>query len=281
MKAMSSRAVLSAALAVGLSGCAILPTFKHRLQIRPISQEQAPTGNREDGYYASAKIAISRRDYARALDLLQAARALSPDDARILNAFGVVYDKLNRFDLSARYYAEASARDPGSMIVASNMAWSAAMRARATDPTGADHVQQGELALSAPEPAEPPQVMASLRPAVLRLGFAAQRPSLELIGGVVVENASGRANAAGSVAEGLKRLGWTSRIETASVASRASSTITYPSGKADVARALAKTLAAPVKLVDCGAECDRIRLRLGADSATWTIATNDLRERGR
>ena len=29
------------------------------------------------------------------------------DDIRVLNAFGVVYDKLGRFDLSARYYDEA------------------------------------------------------------------------------------------------------------------------------------------------------------------------------
>ena len=59
-----------------------------------------------------------------ALDYLQAARAKDPKNARVLNAFGVVYDKLGRFDLSARYYAQASAPDPNSPIVAKNMSYS-------------------------------------------------------------------------------------------------------------------------------------------------------------
>jgi hypothetical protein len=34
-----------------------------------------------------------------------------------------------------------------------------------------------------------------------------------------------------------------------------------------------------IQLVDCGSECDRIRLTLGHDAATWSLARNDLRER--
>jgi tetratricopeptide (TPR) repeat protein len=271
------RLLLCATLAAGLGGCALLPSFKHRLELRPVTSELHLPSRREDGYYASAKTAIVRRDYALALDLLQAARAVNPDDPRVLNAFGVVYDKLSRFDLSARYYAEASARDPGSMIVASNMAWSAALQARAAAPALGD-VQPARLALSAAEPAEQRQAMASERPAVVRLGFAAPAPVTERIGGVVVENAAGRAGTADAVAQGLKRLGWTSRIEPPAGPSPAASTITYPSAKAGIARALAKTLAVRVQLVDCGAECDRIRLTLGTDAATWSIATNDLKE---
>ena len=53
--------------------------------------------HRQDSYYASATAAIGRRDYAEALELLQAARErASPDDVRVLNAFGVIYDKLGR-----------------------------------------------------------------------------------------------------------------------------------------------------------------------------------------
>lgn len=274
------RLLLCAGLAAALGGCALLPSFSHhRLELRPASSQLTLSSRRDDGYYASAKTAIARRDYALALDLLQAARAINPDDPRILNAFGVVYDKLSRFDLSARYYAQASARDPGSLIVASNMAWSAALQARAAAAPETGAVQQGVLALSAPEPVEQRQATASARPVVVRLGFAAPQPAAEPAGGVVVENVSGRPEAAGAVAQGLRRLGWTSRIEAAPGPSQPASTITYPSARAEVARALAKTLAVRIQLVDCGSECDRIRLTLGHDAATWSLARNDLRER--
>ncbi len=62
------------------------------------------------GYYESAVNAINGRHYALALDYLQAARAAKADDVRVLTAFGVVYDKLGRFDLSARYYSHEPPR---------------------------------------------------------------------------------------------------------------------------------------------------------------------------
>jgi hypothetical protein len=76
------------------------------------------------GYYESAVNAINGRHYALALDYLQAARAVRPDDVRVLTAFGVVYDKLGRFDLSARYYAQAAALDPKSTIIAQDVDYS-------------------------------------------------------------------------------------------------------------------------------------------------------------
>src|SRR5471030_96399 len=84
----------------------------------------------DDGLYDDAVVAVSHRDYASALDLLQTARARNPSDARVMNAFGVVYDKLGRFDLSERYYAQAEALDPGSQIVANNRAYSLVMQGR-------------------------------------------------------------------------------------------------------------------------------------------------------
>src|SRR5689334_23947714 len=62
-----------------------------------------------DRLYARAADAIRVRDYALALDLLQIAAVRAPADVRALNAQGVIYDKLGRFDLSARYYARALA----------------------------------------------------------------------------------------------------------------------------------------------------------------------------
>ena len=50
-------------------------------------------------------IGVVNRDqgnYGRALEYLQAAKAKDPRNVRALNALGVVYDKLGRFDLSAR-----------------------------------------------------------------------------------------------------------------------------------------------------------------------------------
>jgi tetratricopeptide (TPR) repeat protein len=76
------------------------------------------------GYYDNAVTAINGRHYAVALEYLQAARTREPADVRVLTAFGVVYDKLGRFDLSARYYAQAAAVDPQSKIVAADMDYS-------------------------------------------------------------------------------------------------------------------------------------------------------------
>ena len=66
------------------------------------------------GYYEKAVTAINNRHYALALEYLQAARNQKPDDVRVLTAFGVIYDKLARFDLSARYYSQAAALDPST-----------------------------------------------------------------------------------------------------------------------------------------------------------------------
>ncbi|GGL33792.1 tetratricopeptide repeat protein [Caulobacter rhizosphaerae] len=86
-----------------------------------------------DRLYARAADAIRVRDYALALELLQVAAARAPADVRVLNAQAVIYDKLGRFDLSARYYARALAVDPGSSIVAHNIAYSARLSGRAVD----------------------------------------------------------------------------------------------------------------------------------------------------
>jgi hypothetical protein len=90
---------------------------------------------RDESEYQSAARAIKQRDYGLALDLLQDARTREPDDIRVLNAFGVVYDKLGRFDLSARYYAEAAEIDPSSAIVRNNLAYSRKLQGLAADAT--------------------------------------------------------------------------------------------------------------------------------------------------
>jgi hypothetical protein len=112
-----------------------------------------------DTFYESAVSAINGKDYARALDYLQEARARDPRNVKALNALGVVYDKLGRFDLSARYYAQARAVDPESQIVAANIGYSKVLQGL----EGVDQHSVASLETSGvkPLPAEKPPVMVS------------------------------------------------------------------------------------------------------------------------
>ena len=130
----TARMGLICGLGLSLSACALLPKdhpwlafLSHsppRVSIRPAPAALSPALPADEGLYRDAASAIKQRDYATALDLLEAARDRDPRDPRVLNAFGVVYDKLGRFDLSAEYYAQAEKLDPGSPIVANNLAYS-------------------------------------------------------------------------------------------------------------------------------------------------------------
>lgn len=258
---------LSAVLLVSLSGCASLPHLLHWAKIRPIPVQASSQVAGESGYYASASAAISRRDYATALEQLQAARARKPDDVRVLNAFGVVYDKLGRFDLSARYYSEAKALDPSSQIVANNMAYSTALQDRAALPV---------LAQLQPSGPAPVLQLAAATPSVIRLDFASASTVLQTLPGltgrpVEVANASGRKGAGELVRAQLARQGWSAPKSFAFEAAEApTTTISYPPRSSMVAQALARTLPRGIQLVDCGGACEGIRLTLGADSLGWT-----------
>src|ERR1019366_6633559 len=102
-----------ALVAVGLTACATL-FGGEPVKVRPIDMMSSLTAAQSDPLYESAATAINARDYARALDYLQEAKAREANNIKVLNALGVVYDKLGRFDLSARYYAQARAVDPNS-----------------------------------------------------------------------------------------------------------------------------------------------------------------------
>jgi len=137
------RRLLIALLLIPLSGCATLSRLAalvtpHRqppLEIRALAALPAPDpAAAVDRLYGRAAEAINARDYALALELLQLAATRAPADVRVLNAQGVVYDKLGRFDLSARYYERALAVDPSSRIVLSNIAYSARLQGREVAP---------------------------------------------------------------------------------------------------------------------------------------------------
>jgi hypothetical protein len=185
-----SLALIAAAALTG-TGCSSIFHRPHFVQIRPVTTPTASQASRQadahSPYYQSAVRAIGARDYALALDLLQAARSQTPNDPAVINGFGVVYDKLGRFDLSTRYYTQAAALDPDSPIVRQNLAYSAMLQERST-PTplpGAAPVTRLAAAETSPAPSiaavsaallasSPPATVPQSRPAAV----APQSPAL-------------------------------------------------------------------------------------------------------
>ena len=245
-----------------LAGCSWFPHEHKWASVRPVTAGAGPAVDVEDQYYAGAVAAIDARDYAKALDMLQAARALKTQDVRVLNAFGVVYDKLGRFDLSTRYYAQAEAVDPSSAIVRSNLAYSQSLRGLAAEPQ-TDLPQLAEVS---------PAAAASPQPVVMQLAATNTPPvRLGLIGQPLdIADATGQRNAE-VVRVALIRRGWSVAPVQGRPLPRAEQTvITYPVRNVVAARALARTLPASVRLIECSGTCSGIRLTLGADAAGWS-----------
>src|SRR5579859_3360577 len=143
MTVRTARLALICGLGLSLSACALLPKERPswlaflphappRVSVRAVPAALSPALPADEGLYRDAASAIRQRDYATALDLLEAARDRDPRDPRVLNAFGVVYDKLGRFDLSTEYYAEAEKLDPGSPILANNRNYSLLLQGKKT-----------------------------------------------------------------------------------------------------------------------------------------------------
>lgn len=369
---------LTAILSVG--GCAT--SVQHWAKVTPITEGQQTSAT--DAYYLAASSAIYRRDYAEALELLQLARDHQPNDVRVLNAFGVVYDKLGRFDLSARYYSQAKKLDPNSTIIGNNLAYSqrlqgqqygaagpvetaeataaprgglqmapyreataaarttlhmvaprettampratvhlvaareatpapgaalheaAALEASAMSPRGTLHIAAaakvkaasgGALLMAASQeaPAARPRALLQpvaaheatgvfpatlhrlgFQPAIVRLGAPTMRlKPLPMLAGapLMVINASGRNGGAEAIRAQLANLGWSARkVAPAATSRRAETTITYPAAQTNIARALARTLPGPVRMVSCSANCGSINLAVGADVTKWKLA---------
>ena len=146
------RGGLAAALSVAAAACSTAVNDKPDLNVRPLMQQTGDNVPADAIFYQEAVSAIDHRDYATALDYLQAARAKDPKNVRVLNAFGVVYDKLGRFDLSTRYYTEAGALDPGSPTIARNIAYSRMLQG----------IMDPQLAANQPPAATPPVQVATL-----------------------------------------------------------------------------------------------------------------------
>jgi tetratricopeptide (TPR) repeat protein len=280
MKERPLRLAAAATLLLSSTGCALLPHPSRWVEIRPAAAPQASAPAQGRGEYETAVALIDRRDYARALEFLQAARAHKADDVRVLNAFGVVYDKLGRFDLSARYYGQAEALAPDSPIVGHNVAYSAELQHRVQAQTA----QLAQLTRQAETPASPPPVSAIMSGAgVVRLQIAPQLAergqSPALTGHVLVMvNASGLKDGAEASRLALSDRGWsTPRSVTVTAAPQPQTTISYAAASAVAAQALAKTLPVNARLELCRRDCDGIRLVVGRDLARLSTRSSAAR----
>lgn len=172
-----------AGLTLGLGACSHLPEFADLVRAKPVStpaaMESVGAGAAENRLYADAVRAINARNYGQAIALLQLAREGKANDARVLTAMAVVYDKLGRFDLSDRYYAQAEKADPGSRIVAIDEKYSMILRGAAkAEETGvtlalqptADAIEPVRIAQVTP-PETPDQLYARAVSAIERREF--------------------------------------------------------------------------------------------------------------
>lgn len=262
------QAVALAALTVGLSGCAMLPKFAKWVEVRPVQAASSRPLTRKDRYYQSAVGAIANRDYALALDYLQTARAADPTDVRVLNAFGVVYDKLGRFDLSRRYYEQARVLAPDSAVVATNEAYSLRLQGWAASEArpvvlGAVIGPEAAAPATVPPPATVVRLAAARTEDVRRLPAVVGAPLL-------LADATGRPAGTETVRTALSGLGWSiAQGETRLAEAQMRTSITYSPALEPVAKALERTLPGPVEMVVCHDGCRTIRLALGADAAGW------------
>lgn len=246
----------------GLAGCQYVPFLRHAERVKPAATATATAMSAvgpyaaEDRLYEHAVKALEQRDYGLALDVLQMAREARPDDPRVLSAMGVVYDKLGRFDLSARYYDLAEKADPGSRVVAADRAYSQLLQRGGGVVDGVvvmSRLDAGTTALSliGPEPMNVQQ--AALFTKVIQAG-------------VRIRNATGKAEGADRIKAHLTLTGWTvartSRLEPKRVAV---SNVVYPAGVFRVAKALARSLPYPVKLKAC-ADCSQLQVLVGQDA---------------
>jgi hypothetical protein len=265
---MKAPRLLALLVCAGVSACALLPKHHPTTTITPVSTPVASEGRADDGYYAGAVRAVNARDYATALDALEMARQQDGDDIRVLNAFGVVYDKLGRFDVSAHFYALAAAIDPASRIVQQNVAYSALLQGKAGGESGP------ALASAAPK-AAPVARLVEIAPGISRLDPSVGSPALISLPRGITGHPLALVDASGGrgiepVRIGLRRLGWSaSRLAESSAPAQPHSEIIYPTNARPVALALARTLPAHVDMVVCAKGCHGVQLVLGDDVAGW------------
>jgi hypothetical protein len=126
-----ARLLLTAAL-VATFGCAPSPDVHVRVAMSPVVRSPSL----EQG------IALLRSgNVSMAIETLRIAARQEPDSKRALNALGVAYDRLGRFDLSHIYYEQALAIAPADADILHNLSVSLRLQGRTAE---AEQVAQEE-----------------------------------------------------------------------------------------------------------------------------------------
>ena len=245
------------------------------------------------GYYERAVTAINDRRYALALEYLQAARNQKADDVRVLTAFGVIYDKLGRFDLSARYYGQAAALDPKSRVIAADMDYSRRLQGiSGPSPTivaanvEADHVRgtlpmvaatsevapTSSVAMAEPDRGETVTNQSGSHPVVANVSAKAAGKIVFLTGHpLMIVDASGRSDTETAVRTYLSGLGWSVAKDESKLPARRETRIVYKDTMITAARALARTLSLPMQLT-ASDSVEGLQLVLGSDISSGSLA---------
>ncbi len=299
MKNMTRTAQISLVLLTGVSLAACAPLFERGFS-QPVPSARAVQADLRSsiGYYENAATAINGRHYALALDYLQAARTQKPDDIRVLTAFGVVYDKLGRFDLSARYYAQAATLDPKSPIVVADLDYSRKLQRLSTVDL------PSRVADSGSRPTEGPFQTVAISQGAAGLAVASANTEVrsaqagrsdEAIRGkpltqakmdvppaartifltghpLSIVDASGRSDTDRSVRTYLSGRGWSvAKVESAKAPTRPQTMIVYKETMVTVAKALARTLSLPTRLA-VRDDVQGLQLILGRDISGTDLA---------
>ena len=233
----------------------------------------APVSN-IDLYYSGAVRAIEARDYAQALDYLQTARAMAPDDVRVINAFGVVYDKLGRFDLSRRYYAQAKVLDPTSKVVDNNLAYSQRLQGLSSEPLAFASAAEAEAKLRAQGDLMPgaPVVVAPIAasPVVMIETLPAKDTAPELFG---VARRTQVAAASATVKPAAAEVGRVA-ISPGQTMGAKPAQIVQAAAKPVLAKTPARLAGSPIHLVDASGSPDAARrLGLRLTRLGWSVQT--------
>ena len=284
------------------------------MNVRAIENKSGALSELRDSLYESAVSAINAHDYARALDYLHEKRSRDPRDVKALNALGVVYDKLGRFDLSARYYNEARAIEPESQIVARNMGYSKALKdlvapaaptavATIDLPPGwndgplekqpakgvtvsavSDHandpVEQYQVRMASATPvavnAVVPEQSQPAVPRILAAALPKKKYVLTIGSSIKILNASGKADRVRAISHRLATLGWTVRQSDFNRVQQLT-TIYYPAQNALAAKAMRNTLPFPVRLMRDTDGTSNVRLVVGRDYLSWRPKSDHIR----
>jgi tetratricopeptide (TPR) repeat protein len=266
------------------------------LKITPVGPNTAPLANRIEPLYTQGRTALLAGDLAAALEFFHAARRAGPDDVRVLNGLGVIYDRLGRFDLSSQYYQRALSLDPRSEVLAQNLALSAQLMASGSaKPSWSPPVQQAQANAPAQAaativaaveptqsptwspPSDAPQLQAQVQPNPLVLTRSTAprlvapradtpewtRPA------VIVINGTGENGQANRVAGTLRQTGWTiASVGNERPYQRSYTLIAYPQGQRDWAFRIARDQRAATGLFPILSPTSRsgkIELRIGRD----------------